>query len=204
MIKRVFIKQKFIFIHIPKTAGSSISASIFGKIISNHHTVRDYILDFTSEDLENYFKFCFVRHPEDRFLSLYGYLKSGGTKDNQFKGNVIDLTKIAKNSNSVNDFIEELKQDIQLRNHHFIKPMHFFVTNEKGEVFMDFIGRQENFTDDFNFIINKIGLKIKIKTKNQNKKSKKNILNNNSKKFIEDFYKNDYEFFGYEKRSLTK
>lgn len=77
---------KCIFVHIPKTAGISISRSIFGNLGGGHTKIRDYELIFSAKDFNNYFKFTFVRNPWDRIFSAYRFLKNGGIneEDNLF------------------------------------------------------------------------------------------------------------------------
>ena len=68
-------KSKVIFIHIPRTAGTSVEKAFVGKDwfnidVSTKHiyasTARDYYAEFWDE----YFKFSIVRNPWDRMLSL--------------------------------------------------------------------------------------------------------------------------------------
>ena len=49
-----FKKKSCIFIHIPKTAGISLSKSIFGdQIVTNHLSLRRYKLLFSNNDFHN-------------------------------------------------------------------------------------------------------------------------------------------------------
>ena len=68
-------KHNFIFIHIPKTAGTSIE-SVFGKCRAKHKTIKKTLRDIPQgKTHEDYFKFTFIRNPWDRIVSLYEYLK---------------------------------------------------------------------------------------------------------------------------------
>lgn len=80
-------KHKFIFIHIPKTAGTSIEEALRDEscqLLPNEwdhgrisHTPLNYLtlqelVDYgllTPAQLKSYFKFCFVRNPWDRLIS---------------------------------------------------------------------------------------------------------------------------------------
>src|SRR5215813_14048351 len=84
-------KHKFIFVHIPKTAGTSIEEALRDETCQllrnewdhtraphaplNHLTLREladcHIL--TPAQLKSYFKFCFVRNPWDRLVSEIFY-----------------------------------------------------------------------------------------------------------------------------------
>ena len=80
-------KHKFIFIHIPKTAGTSIEQALRDETCQllpgewaagrglhaplNHLTLQE-LVDYgilTPAQLKSYFKFCFVRNPWDRLIS---------------------------------------------------------------------------------------------------------------------------------------
>lgn len=70
-------KDKFIFFHVPKAAGTSIHVAFKNKYGQEddplppiHHVrVKDYLK--YNPDKQNYFKFSFVRNPFDRLVSGY-------------------------------------------------------------------------------------------------------------------------------------
>lgn len=81
--------QKIAFIHIPKTAGTSMEKAlgVYNKreaFFGPTFTDRGYKQHWTYSELMNvydlneYFTFSFVRHPFDRIVSEYFYLKDMG------------------------------------------------------------------------------------------------------------------------------
>lgn len=78
-------KNKFIFIHIPKAAGTSITKFLTNNLESakkintrgdTHHSIETFLTDnFITSSLDNYFKFMTVRNPWDWYVSLYEYNK---------------------------------------------------------------------------------------------------------------------------------
>jgi len=62
-------RRKYIFVHVPKTGGQSISRALGGKTkgISTHDP-------FFAHKRDNLFSFGLVRNPWDRMVSLYHYL----------------------------------------------------------------------------------------------------------------------------------
>jgi len=60
-------KTKTIFIHVPKTAGTSMEDMGFlGRVITRHYGIDHYAKEV---DIDKYFKFAFVRNPYDRLKS---------------------------------------------------------------------------------------------------------------------------------------
>ena len=82
-------KDKFIFIHVPKTAGTSIENALICQDCSlvanqvergiplNHLTIREAIQygHITLKELKSYFVFSFVRNPWDRVVSDIFYFQ---------------------------------------------------------------------------------------------------------------------------------
>ena len=73
-IPNISYSSKFIFIHVPKNAGTSIHKSV-GLDKSIHVTLKQYIKLLGKEQYESMFSFAFVRNPFSRFISLYNYAR---------------------------------------------------------------------------------------------------------------------------------
>ena len=73
--------------------------------------------------------------------------------------------------------------------------------DEDGRTLVDFIGRLENFEEDFNKVTDHIGIKgASLPHRNKNKKSNieyKEYYNENSRKMMEEHFKKDIELFNY-------
>ncbi|MCX7568269.1 sulfotransferase family 2 domain-containing protein [Sulfitobacter sp. F26169L] len=83
-------KYRFVFVHIPKTAGTSVRnalAALDGRNTeavaqTKHETPMEFFAHFDErtgssanlEDIKSYRFVCFLRHPVDRFVSLHRYL----------------------------------------------------------------------------------------------------------------------------------
>jgi|TARA_Y100000310_G_scaffold337028_1_gene423059 hypothetical protein len=81
-------KEKLIFIHIPKNAGTSVEIFFMaderkpeaGKHAEKHDTI-EMIKNKFSNEYETYKKFAIVRNPYDRMVSWYFHLKKEAEKD---------------------------------------------------------------------------------------------------------------------------
>ena len=161
----MLITNKFIFIHIPKTAGTSIISALWSyklnidpKIQQERHTTLRQLeprLDTTSR-----FTFAFVRNPWDRILSLYSHVIQ--------KGKVIGDKLYYKDIGFNRWVIEELEQ-MQLT--------WGSVLTQQGDWIspgVDFIGRFENVEDDFKKVCKKLDLRTHPRHKEQRYWSKLN------------------------------
>ena len=96
--------KKFIFIHIPKTAGTSIAAALrqyqnpkCNALHSNsfdrkHPTTNEIKTHLGEERFNQYYKFAFVRNPWDRVLSnYYWHIKQGELRHGTFEDYIQNL-----------------------------------------------------------------------------------------------------------------
>lgn len=207
-------KHKCIFIHIPKTAGTSINAffhpgivfktippdyeRLFGwcskrQIHLQHATSKQLLeLELVSEEVWNeYFKFTFVRNPWDRAYSDYIWIQKFSGVKGSFK-NYIHKT---------NEF-EAILNDTT--NHHYLgdhllSQTDFF--DIKGYYEMDFIGRFENFNEDISQVINKLRINS-LFTNHENKGNRlskySDFYTGTMKKWVDKKFKNDIELLDYQ------
>lgn len=75
---KYFLKNKIIFIHIPKTAGNSVVNYLFDSTVGPGHYSASYYKNRSINNFNNFFKFAVIRNPWDRFVSAFFYLKQGG------------------------------------------------------------------------------------------------------------------------------
>lgn len=191
--------KKALFIHIPKTAGTSIE-KFFNMQNKNCFFQRKHIhkingIRFCSQHLryvdmkerldniDDYFSFSFVRNPYDRMVSEFFY--RGGNKKH-------------KNINKwVKKFINRNDEDHCLAQYEFI-------CDENDNILVDFLGSFENLNEDFSKLADKLNLKKKKlpherKTNVRKNKNYDEYLNEESKELIYERYKKDFELFGYKK-----
>ena len=202
-------KSKLIFVHIPKTGGTSISFGIDGwqtndkdRKICVHSTIRYYqhYLDL------GYKSFTVVRHPYDRFISSYNFALSTNNFWHNEKNKHINY-HTCKN-NTLTDFLYILKNSINSETGFFNKGSNLFHSSWLTQSFyvtlnnqinVDFVLKFENLSNDYEIIAKHFNLPIKLPHLNQCLDVKNNIkLNKEQKQILYDIYHKDFSTFGYE------
>ena len=191
--------RKIIFIHIPKTAGSSIEHLLRdeGKYEldfigvrngrSTHHYMGIELKIILKELYQTYYKFSFVRNPYDKLISEYFWcrINNVGYKFNKTFDEFLDYVEdVIKNKN----FFKPIEND------HFIPQYSFLFFNNK--LLVNNIFKYE----DIETVAPLIKKKLKIKTSLQhlNKSAKNEItLTQEQKDRIYNLYKIDFETFNY-------
>jgi hypothetical protein len=162
-------KHRFIFIHIPKTAGTSIEEALrdescqllpgewdHGRV---HHTplnhltlqeVADYGM-LTPAQLKSYFKFCFVRNPWDRLVSeIFCPWMSPWFKELPVDQRIRRACELATTTNGIGNHLR-LQQD--------------FV--DADGLPMDFVGRFEHLDEDFDQLCRLLGIEAALPHRNR-------------------------------------
>ena len=180
-------KHKFIFIHVPRTGGSSIESQFNyneGREKNKHWTLYDWQNHLDQEVFNDYFKFTFIRNPWDIVISNY---VSTWYNDKKHGG------AIGKRSGKSLEYF--------LR--HFTLPIHqhgdsFFDFFDPEKI--DFIGKFENRKQDLGFISNKIEYEISSGIhirKNFKQKHYTKYYDDETRQIVAERYAKDIEYFGY-------
>ena len=210
-------KHKIIFVHIPKTAGQTIekSLNIFGEdnngkskasmdllygILNGkslqHLTIQE-IKKIRESEFRIYKKIAFVRNPFDRIISEYFWrMKYFGKKIVKFKDFLVE--EVIPRKNGIPKIMKNFYKHeniVKLVDDHYMD-QHKFITDNKGNIIVDFIGRFENLNDDFKKAcgLELINQKIQC-TKHNNYKE---YYDSETKLLVEKCYKKDLELFKYE------
>lgn len=193
----IFLPEyKTVYFFIPKVASSSLK-KLCASLLGINQETGFHKMDFPSVrrssllNNDQYFKFALVRNPYDRLVSCY--IQKVKNENNFGK------LKIWANK-SFEEFIRIVcaLPDKEM-NRHF-KPQHTFLTDAKGKLLVDYIGKLENIKEDFKIISEKAGfpkdmkLPYRLRT-NHNHYS--TYYTEETKKLVTDRYKKDLEMFNY-------
>lgn len=191
------LEKTALFVHIPKCAGVSFSNALFGYIGPGHLTLRNYEVLLTKKEYDSCFKFSIVRNPWDRLHSAYSFLMHGGIAENdhQFREDVL-----SKYTSFEQFVISGLSDSEVLKYYHFL-PQEHYLRNYRGRIGVDYVGRFERLSDDFNVIANKLGLKCDLehtnKTKHQLMTSYRDAYTVKMKERVRQVYGHDINLLGY-------
>jgi len=213
-------KLKTIFIHITKSAGSSIEVALnqveqrddgavdpmtgeFVKVVTGpekHMTARA-VQEHVGDDVWNsYFKFSVVRNPYDRFHSLWWNGRYVGKKHEMTFPEFVDYA-----------LQRTLKARIlhwrkrQWKIHQRFWPQVHFLRSKNGKIEMDQVLKFESIADDFAELAQRIGLPStqlpKVLMKNRNPKSRHHYADDyddRTRAIVADYYRDDIEAFDYD------
>jgi len=201
-------ERRFIFIHIPKTGGTSVETffmpserdrirNIYGNTplqSDNQAHLKFYHLQiqYPRLNFDKYFKFTVVRNPWDRVVSNFFHSKREHRQDlRKFLG-----FGIWENF-TFNEFVEKI-QHLEKEHPHYDEQWSFLV-DRKGRFCMDYIARMENLENDFMEICQKLKITdSKIPHVNKGKGgSYTQYYNDETKQIIAEKYAKDIELFGY-------
>lgn len=133
---------------------------------------------------KNYFKFSFVRNPENRFISAW---KDKVLKQNYFKFSNSEFVKM-KDLNNFISWVDKL--DIDNCDEHLRSQNSLIDLNN-----IDFLGRFENFANDFKIVLDKLKI-VNDNIKILNKGIKTDFdLTYEQKIRIYKIYKKDFQIF---------
>lgn len=160
--------KKFIFIHIPKAAGTSVRQALGEPKTGRQHLPWWVYKRGNPKKYDEFFKFSFVRDPVDRLFSGYNYLRAGGNNQSE------DLA-VSEYLRKYRDFNEFVEKEILLgfmMNHPVFMPQYWYLCDCYGNIMVDFIGRYETLSKDFEVVANTLAVSSKLPHANKAKATK--------------------------------
>lgn len=183
--------NRAIFIHIPKTAGSSVARALFGE--SRHVPYFEYER-VNPRKFARFFKFAFVRNPWDRLVSTYFFLKRGGVTetDRRFAAENLALY------DSFATFVEGWLSEQNVWSWVHFQPQHHFICDADLRVRMDFVGRMENIAADFRAICRQLNVAAELQWANRgDHRPYRHYYTDALRERVAAVYADDIAIFGY-------
>jgi hypothetical protein len=179
--------RQFVFVHIHKTAGESITAAlrpvlvdgdlevrgrpevrVNGAVLTKHSTALDARTALGAERWERYFTFSFVRHPIDRTLSLYRYIAAWADPPKPRLAQRLGLRSAPQQDDRsqwpemrayrATHSLSEFIRHPLLDHAPGMQPQVTSLCDEDGELLVDFVGRFERIGPDFAHVCGVLGL----------------------------------------------
>lgn len=190
----------FIFIHVPKTAGTSIAAAL-GRRKCSHGTSRDY-RTLLGRSYDEMFSFAFVRNPWDRFMSLYRYARM--LKSHHHSARFPWLARYGQHPdhNLLRDASpsEAARMLVDGRLSFQWLPQHHWVCDDQGRLDVSFCGRFETFDRDMATIRARVPLSGPLPMLNRSEGRERNPaehIDPATKELLGTYYEKDIALFGY-------
>lgn len=204
-------RKQFIFIHIYKTAGSSITSALsefdnhrilnnpfiknlrirfapssynmFRSTLFPDHVTALYVKNSVQPRVFNeFFKFAFVRNPWDWQVSMYHYIK---------RARFYRQHNVAKKMSFENYVTWRVENDVRLQKR--------FVVDENDNVLVDYIGKFENLESDFAYICQELDIRKTLPhIKKSERRSYRTYYNDRTANMIYDAFRKDIDFFDYQ------
>lgn len=138
---------RYVFIHINKTAGSSIERALYLRF--EHKTALEKRRELGDWRWRRSFKFSFVRNPWDKVLSHYNYRVA------------TNQTGMGDRHISFRDWVLRAygSQDPRYYDQpRMFAPQAYWICDENQRSLVDFVGRFESLTSDFAAVCQQIGV----------------------------------------------
>lgn len=185
-------KHRFIFVHIPKTGGTSLASFLYRyceKVIK--HQFAEDLLDESVPDVD-YFKFSLVRNPWEREISRYFYQRQTPTNELHEEARKLSFKEWLRR-----------RQNDEIFMSFFGAPMLDWLMDEKGNILVDYIGRLETIESDWRNICDRlkdhdISIDSKLPQMNRSEHGHySEYYDDESREMIEFVYGKDIEYFQY-------
>lgn len=203
--------KKFLFVHIQKTAGTSLTRHLEQHLPDVTSILRPHDPIALAEQqlplsLNQYYKAAFVRNPFDRLVSWYSMIKHHGVLlTEQEKLKTPGYNKIWQHVLSkANNFEEFILNCQHAEDRSGWKPFLYnqvdYLKDTNGQINADFVGRFENIAQDITKLCQRLGI-TETKMPHTNKSTHANYrtyYNSRTRAIIEQRFAHDLEYFGYQ------
>jgi Sulfotransferase family len=204
---QISTSHRFIFVHIFKTGGTSIRAALNPFVdrreylawnfirrrlgfppptpypgLSSHAHGDEIRAALPPEIFNHYFKFAFARNPWDLQVSLYHYI----------------MRWRAHHEHAAISRLGGFEEFLRYRIDHPTWSQKCFVADQSGKQILDFVGRFENLSADFQHVCTRVGINPRLPRLNRSRhKDYRTYYTDRGRALVEQTCKDDIEFFDY-------
>jgi len=192
---RRYSKAGIVFVHIPKSAGTSICDALFGGRVG-HFTYEELSTPDVAPRIAHLPTFTLVRDPVKRLYSAWQYAKNGGGTKGSIKPNPAYQSACFQ---SFSTFLHEWLATQELANlDRIFWPQAWFVSDSNGQQ-VDYVGRLEDVVGAENWVRANFEQEFSIPHLNQqrSKSGTQDELTADDLNTIQSVYEIDYRMFGY-------
>ena len=179
--------DKFIFIHINKTAGSSVEKAL--RLPFEHKTALEKIDEIGRHNWDQKLTFTIVRNPWDKVVSHYHYR----VKTNQ--------TDLGVNTLEFNEWVKRAygnKDSFYYDNPKMFMPQLDWISDENGVILVDEIIHFEKLDTEFTAVLEKIGKRKKLPhVKKSNRSNYRDYYNDETIEIVKVWFDPDIKEFNY-------
>lgn len=201
-------KLKFVFVHIPKAAGTSVMNTLkpldgdnhrwlaktkyetLAELHSNIKSRRSVLDKFTGRCPRAFFTFGFVRNPWDRMASFYRFLT-----ERRPRSEIDTVSNFA-------DFLTQARDGVEwIQTLYSMKSQLDYFTFEHNRMQLGFLGHYEYLEDDFNSITQTLRCPVQLPHFNQSSNSANDYrtsYDDDTIELVADLFAEEISFFGYE------
>lgn len=177
-------KFKTLWYRVPKVASRSINQHFIQNSSEGENLYSGYGVGYIPGMFKNYTKFSFVREPAAKLISAF---KNKVLEDNYFRFSAEEHSKMQNLENFLS-WIED--HDINTIEKH-LRAQHTMIDLNH----IDFLGRFENFNEDYSKLCDRIGLPFE-ETPQLNKTKKRDLSFSASQlSRVHKLYEKDYQLF---------
>lgn len=177
----------FVFIHINKTAGSSIEKALGARF--EHKTALEKIEELGRERWDNTFTFTFIRNPWDKVVSHYHYrVQTNQTNLKTHRLEFAEWVRLCYGEQDP-DYYDQPKM---------FMPQTDWLTDQQGNILVNFIGRFENLEDDFRQICERLNRSAALpRLKSSQRGDYRDYYNSETIEIVARWFIKDIERFDY-------
>ena len=211
--------HKAIFVHIPKTAGTSVEAVLgmhgdkkdiglvpyFNQELDREHLYGRQMQHMTALDIHNalpdktlfarYFKFTIVRNPWDRLVSALAWTDQKWAKGIQLT--VAEFDEQLRRAHAAYLAAANASSPVALPD--FLYPQVLFIADGEGRSLVDFVAKYESLAAAWNEIRTKLGVSadLPIRMKSHHR-DYRDYYTPQTQELVAQMYAADLQAFGYE------